>query len=276
MIRPSEILIDAFLERLAADYSRHFDRGPAGHLEALRRVACMVLPRISRSDALYHDLEHTLHVTLVGQAMLHGRMVRNGNVHSRDYVHFVAALLSFAVGFVRGECPGDNGDKVVIDAAGTLRTLPRGATDGWLWPYYADRSIRFVRHYLADDPVLDIEDLVEMIEYARFPPEKDGTTETASYPGLLRAAHLIGAVADPSFMLKLKPLFLELTEAGLAERLDFRSVAEFRKDYPAFFWRVLTPFIRDGIRLLEYTADGRMWLAQMHAHVLAEEHRGGA
>ena len=66
-----------------------------------------------------------------------------------------------------------------------------------------------------------------------------------------------------------------LHRRGLVERLAFRSVAEFRNDYPAFFWRVLAPFIRDGIRLLEYTDDGRMWLAQMHAHVLAEEHRGG-
>lgn len=275
MIRPSQILIDAFLERLAADYARHFDHGPAGHLEALRRVAWMVLPRIARTDALYHDLEHTLQVTLVGQAMLRGRMVRNGDVRSLDYVHFVASLLSFAVGFLRGECPGDTATQVVVDGDGTLADPPRGATNGWLWPYYTDRSIRFVRHYFAEDAVLDVEELAQNIEYARFPPEAGSNTETASYPGLLRAAHLIGAVADPGFMLKLKPLFLELREAGLVERLAFRSVAEFRNDYPAFFWRVLAPFIRDGIRLLEYTDDGRMWLAQMHAHVLAEEHRGG-
>ena len=49
-------------------------------------------------------------------------------------MHFVVSTLCFAVGFMRDVCPGDDGKGLcVIDAAGGTVTMPRGATDGWLW-----------------------------------------------------------------------------------------------------------------------------------------------
>ena len=38
----------------------------------------MALESIANSDALYHDVEHTIMVTLVGQEMLKGKHLREG------------------------------------------------------------------------------------------------------------------------------------------------------------------------------------------------------
>ena len=57
----------------------------------------------------------------------------------------------------------------------------------------------FVREYFTNHLVIDPELIVANIEYARFPPPLDRNLETDTYPGLLRAAQVIGAIADPDF-----------------------------------------------------------------------------
>lgn len=274
MFRPSDIIIDAFVTRLTGDYVGAFGDGNAAHIDTIVHVARMSLNRIARSNALYHNIDHTMLVTLVGQEMMRGRMVRDGDVSAGDWINFVASLLCFAVGFSRGACPGDDGDRLVVGDDGAVVTPPRGATDGWLWPYFTDRSKIFVRHYFRDHPMLNSEAMAANIEYSRFPPPTDRNHETATYPGLLRAAHLIGAVADPNFVLKMPPLMQELEESGMAALLGYADVADFRIGYPKLFWDVLYPRIAHGMELLSYTGEGRVWLANMHAHLLSEEHRG--
>jgi hypothetical protein len=89
---------------------------------------------------------------------------------------------------------------------------------------------------------------------------------------LLRAAHFIGATADPSFMAKLKPLYLEMQESGVVRQQGSGGVAEFRAGYAALFWSTIHRLTRDGAEFLKFTASGRQWLANMYAQVLAEEH----
>ena len=50
------------------------DRSPE-YPAILRSSAKLVIERIANSDALYHDAQHTVMVTLVGQAMLRGRVL---------------------------------------------------------------------------------------------------------------------------------------------------------------------------------------------------------
>ena len=78
MFRPSDILIDEFVKHLDQDYTVRFGDGVASHRDAIRQVAQMALPRIARSDALYHDLGYAFLITLVGQEILIGRMTRDG------------------------------------------------------------------------------------------------------------------------------------------------------------------------------------------------------
>ena len=273
MFRPSDIIIEAFVRRLRDDYDAIFGDGQPGHRETIVETARMALPRIARSDALFHDLDHTMLVTLVGQDILRGRMARDGDVSAGDWVHFVASLLCFAVGFVRNVCPGDDGDDCVIDEGGARLVLPRGATDARLWPHFTDRGKMFVRHYFHHHPLLDCEVMAANIEYSRYPPPADFNLETESYPGLLRAAHLIGSIADPNFMLKIKPLVLELEESGMTAQLGFANVEEFLIGYPNMFWTQLYPRVADGMELLKFTGEGRVWLANLHAHLLSQEHR---
>ncbi|NKC16362.1 MAG: metal-dependent phosphohydrolase [Gammaproteobacteria bacterium] len=273
MFRPSKIVADAFVQRLQAGYRKVYGEGPPGHLEIISLVARMALSRLARSNALYHNLDHTMMVAVVGEDILCGRLYRDGDVRSIDWVHFVISSLLFAVGFTRNLCAGDKHATCVIDAHGNTIELPRGATDGYLWPYFTERSKLFVRQYFRDHHIVDAEILAEQIEYCRFPPPADGNAETSSFPGLLRAAQVIGAIADPDFSLKIMRLWLELKECEMHKMLGFESPSILRDNYPQFFWTVLYPLIPEGIEFLTYTGGGRLWLANMHAHVLLEEHR---
>lgn len=271
MFRPTAIVIDAFVPRVLAEYDQLFPHGDPAHREALLQVARMALQRLARSNALYHDLDHTIVVTQVGQDICRGRLVRDGNLSSLDWVHFVASLLCFAIGFARNVCPGDAGETCVADETGRTVEVPRSRSDGALWPYFTDRSKLFVRHHFRGHPLIDAERLAANVEYSRFPPPTDRNRETCNEPGLLRAAHIIGAVADPDFMLKMKPLFIELQEAGIAGMLGFDTAAAMKRGYATLFWTVLHPLIGEGMNLLTYTAEGRVWLANLHAHVLRAE-----
>ncbi len=143
---------------------------------------------------------------------------------------------------------------------------------GVLWPYFTDRGKLFVREYYAGHAVLDPELLADNIEYVRFPPPPDRNLDTDTYPGLTRAAQVIGAIADPDFTLKMMPLWLELKECGMHTALGYADVTDLRDTYPAFFWQMLHPLIPDGIDCLTYTGTGRLWLSNMHSHVLLHEH----
>jgi hypothetical protein len=272
MFKPSGILVDAFLKSLRETYRATFGGSEPGYADLLTDVGRATLNQIARSNGLYHDLDHAMKVVLVGQDILQGRIVRDGDVEPVDWVRYVASLLCFSVGFVRGVCPGDQGNRCVVDGNGGTIELPRGATDGFLWPHAAERGKLFVRARFCGHPVLDPEILAANIEYGRFPPLPDRNLATRNYGGLLRAAHFIGSVADPNFMAKLKPLFLDMEESGVARQLGNNGVAEFRAGYTSLFWNTIHRLARDGAEFLKYTPSGRQWLANMYAQVLAEEH----
>ena len=272
MFRPSDILIEAFVGHLLEEYERNFPGGDAAHSNAIARAARVALAHIARSNALYHDLNHTILVTQIGQDLLKGKILRSEDVSSADWMHFVVSTLCFAVGFVRDVCPGDDGKgKCVTDADGATVTVPRGATDGWLWPYFTDRSKLFVAHHFRNDPVVDWRKLADNIEYSRYPPLSDRNRETTTYRGLLRAAHLIGAIADPDFDVKTKPLLVELEESGMTKLLGFSDIAAFRAGFQDLFWLTMYPLVADGLKLLELTGEGREFVAHLHAHLLVEK-----
>src|SRR5258706_2823108 len=272
MFRPSDIVIEAFVEHLTEEYWRTFPGGAPEHCHAIAGAARAALGHIARSNALYHDVSHTILVTQIGQNLLRGRILRSHDVNSADWLHFVVSTLCFAVGFVRDVCPGDDGkDRCVINAEGATVTMPRGATDGWLWPYFTDRSKRFVAHHFRNDAVIDWNRLAANIEYSRCPPLPDRNRETTTYPGLPLMAHCIGSIADPDFKLKTKPLLVELEESGMTKILGYSNIAECLTGFNDLFWLSMYPLVADGLKLLDLTGEGREFAAHLHSQLLDDK-----
>jgi hypothetical protein len=271
MFKPTEIVIDDVVPRLLGEYDRMFGDAEPAHRNVINHVGRQALEKISHSDALYHDVKHALNVTLVMQEALKGKQAIDGDVSPRDWTHMIVAALCFAIGFVRGAVPGDADGRYVVDVEGGTVTLAEGATCASLMPWVADRSMRFVRLRFADHPVLDAELLAEAIAGTRLPILSSTPIAAEGWPGLLRAAQILGMVADPNFMLKLVPLFLELKETGLHETLGFPDAAALRARYPELFWSAFAPHLDRATRYLRETEDGRQWLANMNAHLLTAE-----
>ena len=272
MLNPTTLMADALGGVLEDYYLRTFGPQEPTYPSRLNLAGRMVLEVIANSDALYHDLEHTLFVTLVGQEILRGRHLRE-RLTPDDWVHYTVALLCHDIGYIRGVCRADTRDSFVIDADGNRVTPPRGSSDAFLTPYHVDRGKIFVRERLGQVPEIDEERIARAIELTRFPvPESGDHQETDTEAGLVRAADLIGQLADPNFPRKLTNLYCEFVETGTAESLGYSSAADLADSYPAFFWDKVQPYIGDAVEFLQLTQEGKQWIANLHSHVFAIEH----
>jgi hypothetical protein len=234
----------------------------------------MALESIANSDALYHNVEHTIMVTLVGQEMLKGKHLREGGVTPRDWLHFIISLLCHDIGYVRDVCRADSHGVYTTGTESGTVTLPPGATDASLTPYHIDRGKLFIRERFGGHQLIDAEVIAANIERTRFPvPDDSDHQDTADYPGLVRAADLIGQLADPHHLRKFPALFYEFAETGTNEKLGYKNPADLRDDYPAFYWNVVSRYIQNGLCHLRMTQEGKQWIANLYAHVFAVEHR---
>jgi hypothetical protein len=272
MLNSTEVLANALSERLTDIYLRAFNRREPRYAEGIAEAAKLVLERIGLSDALYHTAEHTALVTLVGQDILRGERLRR-NVTAEDWLHFTLATLTHDIGYIRGICRGDHPGAYVIDQAGNTVSLPRGASDAFLSPWHVERSKIAVRERFGDHPFIDSDRICGVIELTRFPvPVEEDYAGTDTEAGLLRAADLIGQLADPFYPRKLNALFHELAEIGCTSRLGYATPADVADRYPQFFWSRVEPFIGDALGYLELTVNGRQWIANLYCNVFEMEH----
>ena len=190
-----------------------------------------------------------------------------------DWGHIILAALTHDIGYVRGICPGDTGEKFVIDAVGNTVTPPRGASDAFLMPWHVERSKIMVRARFAPVPFIDEERIARAIELTRFPvPDDEDHAETDTEAGLVRAGDLIGQLADPLYLRKLNALYHEFVENGLNEKLGYSSPADMVERYPQFFWSKVERYIGDALRYLEMTMEGKQWTATLYGHIFSVEH----
>jgi hypothetical protein len=273
MFNGTQLMIDAFVARLEDAYTRNYGTFEPSYGEILAWAGRMALERISQTDALYHNVEHTIMVTLVGQEILRGKHIRQGGVTPSDWLHFMISLLCHDIGYVRGVCRADQGNVCSTGQADQVVTLPPGATDAFLTTYHVDRGILFIRERFGGHTVIDADLIVENIELTRFPtPEDTDHQETSDYRGLVRAADLIGQLADPGYLRKQPALFWEFEETGTNAKLGYKSPDDLRRGYPSFYWDVVYPYVVDGVEHLRVTQEGRQWIANLNAHVFATEH----
>jgi hypothetical protein len=272
MLNPTEVLADALGNQLAAAYRRAFSGREPRYTEVIAEAAKLILERIGSSDALYHSAEHTAMVALVGQDILRGERLRR-DVTAEDWLHFTLATLMHDIGYVRGVCRGDRRDAYVINATGETVSPPRGASDAFLAPWHVERSKIAVRERFENHPFIDSDRICGAIELTRFPvPADEDYAETDTEAGLLRAADLIGQLADPFYQRKLNALFHEFEEIGCNAQLGYASPADLADEYPRFFWSKVEPFIGDALGYLELTVEGRQWIANLYSNVFVVEH----
>ena len=272
MFNPTAVVTSAFGDYLETLYTNHFSGRNPEYAAFLGGAARLVLERLGNSDALYHNAEHTMMVTLVGQQIMRGRLLSEA-LKPEDWIHYTVALLVHDVGYARGACRGDTGRTVVINADGDTITPPRGATDAYLAPYHVDRGILYARERFTESDLIDEERIVRAIEATRFPvPKGQESYPMDSEPALVRAADLIGQMGDPFYHRKIGGLYQEFVETGLAEKLGYESPMDLVEQYPEFFWSQVQPYIGPALRYLEQTVGGKQWVAQLYSHIFQAQH----
>jgi hypothetical protein len=255
---------------LTRDFRSIFGSACNDDAERLGSAARSTIECVARSDALYHNYEHTLQVAVVGRDILHGMMVHQ-RIEPADYSHLIVACLLHDIGYVRGVLSGDTETEFVIDAEGTKITLPRGASDAALTPYHVDRSKIFAFERFENSPSLDAERIAAAIEMTRFPVPEDREEPGGLEPKLVQAADFIGQLGDPLYSRKANALYWEFEEIGTNRQLGYSSPADIVERYPAFFWDSVSMHIEDGVKYLNMTASGRQWIANLHHHILCAE-----
>lgn len=151
------LTIKRFSQSLEADYKDAFGDLEADYSGYVNWVGRFALENIANSDMLYHDIEHTMLVTTVGQQMLIGKHLTAGGVSPREWAHFITALLCHDVGYVRGVCKLDRDGTYATGVGKKTIKLPQGGTDALLTPYHVDRSQQFVRERFGGKTLLDID-----------------------------------------------------------------------------------------------------------------------
>ena len=267
MMTLPELAADA-LEELLRSYMRRRFGTQTPLAEIVPAAARIALECIGNSDALYHNVEHTLLVTLAGHDILRGRALHT-HMSAEDYAHVIIACLAHDIGYVRGLFREDDADGFVIDSAGTKVKLPRGSSDAGLMAHHVDRSKLYVMQQINGISPLNKQRIVDAIEGTRFPPrEGQQYGEEAS---IVRAADFIGQLGDPNYIRKANALYHEFEEVGMNRQLGYESPADIVDRYPQFYWNMVAPHIQTEIRYLNMTSGGRQWISSLYANVFRAE-----
>ncbi len=275
MFNATEILIDAFVQQIREGYARTYGCLKNDYQDIIAWAGNMALENIANSDALYHNVEHSILVTLVGQEILRGKHIREGGVSSEDWLHFIISLLCHDIGYVKGVCRQDQ-EQAHLYATGKnggMISLHPGASDASLTAYHVDRAKLFIDERFGGHKLIDAEVIKSNIEWTRFPvPAAEDQQNTICYPGLVRAADLIGQLSDPRYLKKITSLFYEFEETGMTKVLGYETPADLRKNYAKFYWNSVHPYIKDGLRYLSLTQQGKQILANLYSNVFVVEH----
>lgn len=271
MLNPTSMMAGQLGEYLAELYLQYFSNRRPEYAAYMGGAARLVLERIGNSTALYHNVEHTMMVTLVGQQIIRGRLISEA-LTPEDWLHYTCALLVHDIGYVRGACKADGINDVVVDESGRRITPPRGASDAFLAPYHIERGKIYARERFAESEYIDEERIARSIELTRFPvPDEQDYLDCQSEAGLVRAADLIGQLADPFYHRKINALYHEFAEMGIAESLGYAGPADVLRNYPKFFWSSVQPYIGPALRYLELTTEGKQWVANLYNNIYQVE-----
>lgn len=273
MFNATELLIGEFVAKLRDGYQRTYGGLRTDYEDIIAWAGGMALENIANGDALYHNVEHTILVTLVGQEILRGRQIRQGGVSCDDWLHCIISLVCHDIGYVKGVCRQDRDELYATGIDGVKVCLPPSASDASLTPYHVDRGKLFIDERFGGHKLIDAEIIKYNIELTRFPvPSMEDHQDTIHYPGLVRAADLIGQLSDPRYLKKISALFYEFEETGTNKHLGYQHPGDLRNGYPKFYWHGVYPYIKDALKYLALTQQGKQILANLYSNVFVVEH----
>jgi hypothetical protein len=141
VITVPELATEALGSFLAKQITRRFGSTHAASTELIPSAARLALECVGNSDALYHNVEHTMLVTLAGYDIMRGRALLIPTDAS-DFAHLILACLFHDIGYVRGILEGDGPDGYVIDAKGGKTKLRKSVFEGHgeCETYWCERS----------------------------------------------------------------------------------------------------------------------------------------
>src|SRR5258708_19476773 len=120
MITIPELVVEVLGSFVTSETKSRFGSSDARLAEVLPFAARLTLDCIGNSDALYHNIEHSMLVTLAGHDILMGRQMLRATT-AGDYANFILACLTHDIGYVRVILPGDDHHSYVPDL--TRRTI---------------------------------------------------------------------------------------------------------------------------------------------------------
>ncbi|NES25843.1 MAG: metal-dependent phosphohydrolase, partial [Symploca sp. SIO3E6] len=84
MFNLQDVTIKTCIEHLKFSYRQVYSNLKSDYVDILGWVAKLTLENILNTDALYHNIEHTILVALAGQEILRGKYLLEGNVSPED------------------------------------------------------------------------------------------------------------------------------------------------------------------------------------------------
>jgi hypothetical protein len=270
MLTLTELASEGLGSYLSEHMGRRFRSTDLALVDLVNSAARLAIDCIGNSDALYHNVEHTMLVTLAGYDILKGRRLLT-ETNASDFAHVLLACLFHDIGYVRGIVSGDTADEFVINEAGERIKLPKGASDAALTSYHVDRSKLFVLGRLGGTKLVEAGRVARAIEFTRFPVPfgSDGTNNDDGM--LVRAADLIGQLGDPHYLRKANALYYEFEEVGINRQLGYATPADLTERYPQFYWGCVSEHIQKAIKYLSVTSSGRQWVANLYSNVFRAE-----
>jgi len=271
-----KVITEPFVQQLSMTYKRTYGLAEPHFANIIEWSGHFALENIANCDSLYHNVEHTIMVTLAGQEILRGKHLLEGGVSPSDWLHFVMALLCHDIGYVKGICRDDRDGRYATGRDGNTVKMDESGTCAAMTPWHVDRSQLFVRERFEGNlimNVVDVERICAYIEMTRFPiPNDEAHMDTKGYPGLLRAADFIGQLGDPDYLHKIPALFYEFEETGTNKKIGYKNPGDMRRSYAKFYWNVVLPYIQEALRYLRVTQEGKQWISNLHSHVFTVEH----
>ncbi|MBN1252183.1 MAG: hypothetical protein JXR51_04690 [Bacteroidales bacterium] len=261
-----------FIQKLENEFIENFGIISLEQKSILYKSGIKALSLIANSNAPYHDLYHTILVTDVAQEILKGLNFEKNNINPNIWLHFILAAIHHDIGYVKGSLKNDTFENYIVDDYNNSIKISNNLNDSYLAPYHVSRSKIYVKEVFKNDFIIDKDFICDLIETTRFPiPDIEEYQNTQDLASLLRAADLIGQLADIDYHKKMKCLFIEFEESGVNNETGYKSIDDMREKYPDFFWKSVNPYIKEAIKYLNYTKDGKKWIENLYSNVALSE-----